>query len=174
MQETGQDAGDKISSRGFVASRSVNLPYKSALLEALKDPCHPIENKEGYVALCRAENKLIMDAMCKRLSRQSVAQTAFGTESTYCYDDVRGMKIAREAVAQFITKKFICTPNENDDGEVVDGSSASIVKLASVYSTIVKLCFSRHPGNTKVPFIFSASELSKLSSSFEVMEFPLL
>jgi aspartate/methionine/tyrosine aminotransferase len=96
-----------VSSRCIFASTNTPLPYKQAMVNALKNPCHPIENKNGYVVVCRAENKLITNMLSKRLATKSMSEIAFGHESTYRYDDVRGLHATRRTVANFIMRKFV-------------------------------------------------------------------
>mmetsp|Transcript_12203 Transcript_12203/g.22883 ORF Transcript_12203/g.22883 Transcript_12203/m.22883 type:complete len:550 (+) Transcript_12203:45-1694(+) len=108
-----------VSSRGYRALKPP-LPYLSAFFQALSNPCHEIHNSQGYIALCVAENKLILDTLSRRLLQQSSQQSsqsyyychaAFESQDNYCYNDMRGMMHARESVARFLTRKFLqpCT-----------------------------------------------------------------
>lgn len=97
----------QVSKRGLKASTSSPLPYFASYLEAIANPCHPTENRDGYISLCVAENKLILSEFAKKLSQPNTAKVGFGNEVNYCYNDVRGMQYVRKSVAQFITKRFI-------------------------------------------------------------------
>jgi aspartate/methionine/tyrosine aminotransferase len=123
-----------VSSRGYRALKPP-LPYLSAFFQALENPCHETENSKGYIALCVAENKLVLDALSRRLLRllpvtvvnddsdyknhvlqppqgqghkeSSCWNAAFANFENYCYNDMRGMMHARESVARFLTRKFL-------------------------------------------------------------------
>ena len=111
-----KDDDDIVSSRG---RRALNppLPYLGAFFQALNDPCDVKDNPEGHIALCVAENKLILNELSSRLNRSSVAEAAFCDGNNYCYNDMRGMMHVRESVARFITRKFL-KPQEGSDNAV--------------------------------------------------------
>ncbi len=98
---------DIVSSR---CRRALNppLPYLDAYFQALGDPCSDT-NPQGRIALCVAENKLILEELSARLTKAqfNVASVAFSHPDNYCYNDMKGMYSAREAVARFLTRKFL-------------------------------------------------------------------
>lgn len=114
ISEEGDDTEhDIVSSRGRRAL-SPPLPYLGAFFQALQDPCNIETNPEGRIALCVAENKLILKELSSRLSQYQVAKTAFVDEANYCYNDMRGMMHVRESVARFLTRKFLKPEKGND------------------------------------------------------------
>ena len=122
------DADDKnVSSRCIFSTQTVSLPYKKSMSKALADPCHPVDNRNGYIVLCRAENKLVTKELSKRLSRESVAKIAFGDESTYRYDDVRGLYFVREVIARFIMKYFISDCAYSSDSDVDNRATSQLM-----------------------------------------------
>lgn len=117
-----------LSSRGIEASQSSPLPYLDAFIKSLTNPCHPTTNKDGYIALCVAENKLILPELSKRLingksltndtiksNPTSTAQIAFGHQDNFCYNDNKGMEPVRQTVARFVTRKFINPTKSYDE-----------------------------------------------------------
>lgn len=99
-----------IGSRGFAAI-SPPLTYLNSFFKCLQDPYDPHENREGYIALCIAENKIVTDLLAERLMQHGTATTAFSDSQVYCYGSFLGLPIAREAIAYFLTKRFLC-PND--------------------------------------------------------------
>lgn len=71
----------------------------------LQDPCDHVYNRKGYIALCVAENKLVLDLVSERFSQS--ATTAFADINVYCYDSFVGMPILRKAVAYFLARRFL-------------------------------------------------------------------
>ncbi len=121
-----------LSSRGIETGKSSPLPYLGAFLKSLSNPCHPITNKDGYVTLCVAENKLILPELSSRLingragnSSTYTAEIAFGNQDNFCYNDNLGMKHVREKVARFLSRKFI-NPGNLDDA-VLQAKAEQIV-----------------------------------------------
>jgi hypothetical protein len=106
---TTQEYKGNVSSRGNKASQSSPIPYMKSYLKAIYNPCHPTKNRNGYIALCMAENKLILKEFSKKLcsSSMNTAKVAFGDDMYYCYNDNKGIAHVRESVAQFITKRFL-------------------------------------------------------------------
>lgn len=93
-----------ISSRGRRALKPP-LPYLGSFFQALQDPCHPSNNPHGRIALCVAENKLVLPALSKRLNQLSTS-SVFEEFDNYCYNDMRGILSARESVARFLSRNF--------------------------------------------------------------------
>jgi 1-aminocyclopropane-1-carboxylate synthase len=106
----------------------------------LGNPCHPVDNPGGYVALCIAENKLITGELSKRLCRSSVAEAAFGDAEYFCYNDFLGMPDVRSTVAQFLTRKF-WRPTSSDvcmDPQHVILSSGCAASLNNLFYTLAE------------------------------------
>ena len=145
---------ESVSSRCIHANQNDALPYKASMLKALQNPCHETQNKNGYVVLCRAENKLLLSTLkAKFLANDAeLAKVAFGCEESYCYsDDVRGIKHVKEIVAHFVTRKFIRTSHAltnkiADEEEAISNKSLpmaeddQIVLSTGVESLIHSLC----------------------------------
>lgn len=102
-----EEYDDGVSSRGVKASQSSPLPYFVSFFKAIANPCHPDTNRDGYIPLCVAENKVIISELSKKLAQPEFAKVGFDNQINFCYNDMRGLEHVREAVAQFITKRFI-------------------------------------------------------------------
>lgn len=74
------------------------------LTVAVQDLCDPEKNPAGHIALCVAENKLVLDIIAERFMQSAAA---FSDSSVYCYNSFLGMPIAREAVAYFLARRFL-------------------------------------------------------------------
>ena len=88
-----------------------SLPYLDAFLKCLFDACDPISNPHGHIAICVAENKLVTEHLAERLMQPGTATAAFSDSVVYGYNGFLGLPQAREAVAYFLARKFLC-PNE--------------------------------------------------------------
>jgi aspartate/methionine/tyrosine aminotransferase len=66
-----------------------------------------VNNPHGHIALCVAENKLVQEALAKRLMQPGTAYTAFSDSIAYCYNGFLGLPATREAVAYFLTHRFL-------------------------------------------------------------------
>jgi len=75
-----------------------------------------VDNPEGYIALCVAENKLAQEVFANRLMRPSTALEAFSDSVAYNYNGMLGLPIAREAVARFLEKRFLLSPRVQGGG----------------------------------------------------------
>ena len=75
-----------------------------------------MDNPEGYIALCVAENKLAQEVFANRLMRPSTALEAFSDSVAYNYNGMLGLPIAREAVARFLEKRFLLSPRVQGGG----------------------------------------------------------
>lgn len=73
----------------------------------LQDPCDPLHNPTGYIALCTAENKLITPLLAERCMQVGTATTAFADTSVFCYNSFLGLPIARQAAAYFLARRFL-------------------------------------------------------------------
>lgn len=144
-----------VSKRGMILSQSSPLPYIKSYFKAISNPCHHIHNRSGYIALCVAENKLVIPELKKLLLAQQhpssqeqrydndnhisssnygsnvFLNAAFDNDIHFCYNDTRGLEWVREIIAKFITKRFIKPPHENDKGamanQIVLGSGAAAI-----------------------------------------------
>jgi len=101
-----------IGSRGIGALTSP-IPYLNNFMAALQDPCDPDGNRNGFIALCVAENKLITDLLAQRLMHSGTSSEAFSDSHVYCYSSFLGLPVAREAVAYFLARRFLY-PNQLD------------------------------------------------------------
>lgn len=72
-----------------------------------KDQCDPHSNPQGYIPLCVAENKLIIEDFASRLMQVETAYRAFSDAIVYCYNNSLGLPGTREAVAYFLAKHFL-------------------------------------------------------------------
>lgn len=107
-------AADIVSSRG---RRALTPPfsYLGAFLEALQNPCEAKTNPEGPIALCVAENKLILEDVSARLSQNRIAFV----DRYHCYNDMRGMAHVKESVARFLVKHFLKPTGAEVDREIL-------------------------------------------------------
>lgn len=116
-QSNAATAPHEHSSRGRVGSRGNSalappIPYLTAFLKCLGDQCDPLTNPKGHVALCIAENKLVLDILAERFMQVGTATAAFSDSSVYCYNSFLGMPVAREAAAYFFARRFLFPEKE--------------------------------------------------------------
>ena len=129
----------KISRRGL-RTTAPPLPYLSDFFTCLANPFHAVTNPHGYIALCIAENKLIVEALSKRLTKSDVALAAFGEEDYFCYNDFLGIPDVRSTVARFLTRKF-WRPTSIDvcmDPQHVILSSGCAASLNNLFYTLAE------------------------------------
>lgn len=100
-----------IGSRGSAALKPA-LSYWNSFFLCLQNPCDPVTNPEGYIALCVAENKLVQEIFATRLMQPGTAYSAFSDSMVYCYNGFLGLPPARQAVAYFFARRFL----HADDG----------------------------------------------------------
>ena len=125
-KDAANDTSVMLSSRGKQALSPI-LPYLTSYFECLNNPCHPVTNPQGHIALCVAENKLAQKYLADRLSRPSVAKCAFETFDSYNYGDLRGLPHVCEAVARFLERFFWKSQNSpNKSVNKEDSPSVSI------------------------------------------------
>jgi len=89
------------------------VPYLEAFLKGLSSLCDPVHNPGGYIPLCMAENKLVIDILAERLMNPGTATAAFSDSVVYCYNSFLGLPVARQAAAYFIAKRFYKTDQVN-------------------------------------------------------------
>lgn len=102
----------RIGSRGMAALGPA-IPYLDAFLKCLFDACDPESNPRGHIALCMAENKLVTEVLAQRLMLPGTAVSAFSDSIVYGYNGFLGLPQAREAVAYFLARKFLCSPERD-------------------------------------------------------------
>ena len=95
-----------IGTRGLTSLKPP-VPYMDEYLKCFLDPCEPVQNRQGYIGLCVAENKLVQDMLSKRLQEADVMKSAFDHPEMFCYNDFLGLPSIREKVATFLTRKFL-------------------------------------------------------------------
>lgn len=127
-----------VSKRCMALSHKSPLPYISSFLKAISNPCHPINNRNGYIALCVAENKLIIPILSEHLTQHQFAKVGFGNEVNFCYNDTRGLENVRKAVARFITKRFI-KPSSGicDEADCVENDKSGIPCCAMAHQIVL-------------------------------------
>ena len=96
----------KVSSRGIKALGH-NTSYLANFVEALQNLCDPQNNPRGFIALCVAENRLLIDVLAERLMQRGTATAAFSDSVVYCYNSFLGLPVARQAAAYFLAKRFL-------------------------------------------------------------------
>ena len=107
----GSNAGSlHLSKRGSLAIK----PGRDDLEEfitGLSDPYHPISNKEGYLVLLVAENKLNINMLKQKLENicsQNIPSWVLG------YGDMRGHADFRAAVSKMMEETFINSPVDKE------------------------------------------------------------
>jgi hypothetical protein len=100
----------KVGKRG-ISALSPPMNYLEGFLLCMQDPCDPINNPEGYICLCMAENKLCIDVLGGRLMQAGTATAAFSDSSVYCYNSFLGIPVARQAAAYFLARRFLFPDN---------------------------------------------------------------
>jgi len=99
-----------------ILSLHLHSPLFHSFLKKIKDPFHPDTNPQGYISLCVAENKLVVEELATYLSQPHMAQVGFQTEPqlSFCYSNFMGLAPLRQSVATFFTRKFKCIAEENE------------------------------------------------------------
>lgn len=75
----------------------------------LQEPCDPIQNPSGFIALCTAENKLVTNMLAERCMHIGI--DSLSDSSVYCYNSFLGMPLAREAAAYCLARRFLQPDN---------------------------------------------------------------
>jgi aspartate/methionine/tyrosine aminotransferase len=94
-----------LSSRGSESKRPLHR-HLTSYNEALRNPCHAVNNPEGWVALCMAENKLAQNFLGDRCSRLTENLFIDRLEECFNYASFQGLPAVREGVAQFLEHFF--------------------------------------------------------------------
>ncbi|KAG7363283.1 pyridoxal phosphate-dependent transferase [Nitzschia inconspicua] len=101
-------------SRRCMRALAPSTPYLMSFLRGLEYPCEPTIRPEGFIALCVAENKLVMDVLSDRLQHSSATQAAFSDPTVYCYNSFLGLPVARQAAAYFLARRFLLTEQQHE------------------------------------------------------------
>jgi hypothetical protein len=133
----------KVSHRCMKAL-APSVPYLASFLRGLQYPCDVQLRPDGYIPLCMAENKLMIEMLSERLLHTSTtASAAFSDPIVYCYNSFLGLPVARQAAAYFLAKRFLLTsgsdtPDDNDDSQQHQQlqSQGGVVTLEQALSSI--------------------------------------
>ncbi|VEU41152.1 unnamed protein product [Pseudo-nitzschia multistriata] len=110
------NAGAARVSRRCRNALSPATPYLASFLRGLAYACSPDDAPDGYVLLCMAENKLLIDLLSQRLQTPSTTVAAFSNPMVYCYNSFLGLPVARQAVSYFLANRFLYAPAESGSG----------------------------------------------------------
>jgi len=72
----------------------------------LEYTCTP-QSLDGFVLMCTAENKLVIDMLSERLQNPSTTISAFSDPIVYCYNSFLGLPVTRQSVSYFLAKRFL-------------------------------------------------------------------
>lgn len=103
----------KVSHR-CMRALAPSTPYLMSFLRGLEYPCDPTVRPDGFIALCVAENKLVIDVLSERLQQSTTTQAAFSDPTVYCYNSFLGLPVARQAAAYFLAKRFLLTEQQHE------------------------------------------------------------
>ncbi len=85
--------------------------------------CHPVDNLDGYVSMCVAENKLTWDLLEPKMAEcRSITQSAIG------YDTMIGSAAFREELARFMGRTFLGREIAPEQVAVLSGAG-SVLEL---------------------------------------------
>ena len=90
-----------------------STPYLLSFLRGLEYPCHATERPDGYIPLCVAENRLVVDVLSERLQQSSTSNAAFSDPNIYCYNSFLGLPVARQAASYFLAHRFLLTEQQH-------------------------------------------------------------
>ena len=90
-----------------------STPYLLSFLRGLEYPCDATLRPDGYIPLCVAENRLVIDVLSERLQQSSTCNAAFSDHNVYCYNSFLGLPVARQAASYFIAKRFYLTEQQH-------------------------------------------------------------
>ncbi len=110
----------RLSCRGQSLLAGGAIPeYLQRHSECLKDPCDPVDNPDGYIGLCEAENRLVAEMVAERLDRvPKVPATVFG------YDAMTGSVRFREQLARFMGRTFLGREFDAEQISVLAGAGS--------------------------------------------------
>jgi hypothetical protein len=101
-----------VGARGH-AALTPSIPYLSQFLSCLQNQCDPLDNPMGYIPLCVAENRLVLDMLAERFMQPGTSTAIFSDSHVYCYNSFLGMPVAREAAAYFLARRFLYPNSHN-------------------------------------------------------------
>jgi hypothetical protein len=107
-----QHADSLVGIRGHRALQP-SLSYLEQFLSCMRNMCDPVSNPTGYIPLCVAENRLIVDILAERFMQVGTATAIFSDSQVYFYSSFLGMPVTREAAAYFLARRFLF-PDEVD------------------------------------------------------------
>jgi aspartate/methionine/tyrosine aminotransferase len=107
-----QHVDSMVGVRGHQALQPA-IPYLAQFLSCMKNMCDPVDNASGYIPLCVAENRLIVDMLAERFMQVGTATAIFSDPHVYFYNSFLGMPVTREAAAYFLARRFLF-PEEVD------------------------------------------------------------
>lgn len=110
LDQDNDDTQGNLGSRGTLSLKKTTPSYWSDFLKCLQNPCDPITNPDGHIALCLAENKLVQENLALRLMENpGTAINAFSDSIVYSYNGFLGLVQARESVAYFLERWILKT-----------------------------------------------------------------
>jgi aspartate/methionine/tyrosine aminotransferase len=87
--------------------------------EGLSDPFDAVENPNGYIGLCEAENRLVAETVTDRLERVPRAP-----DSVLYYDTMSGAARFRGQLAKFMGRTFLCREFHPEQISVLAGAGS--------------------------------------------------
>jgi len=139
QNDDAKDDSLQLGSRGKSALSPV-LPYFEAFYKCLQDPCHEINNPQGHIALCVAENKLVHDKLAERCHKSSSSYDLWKREESYCYNDMRGLPDVRSSFAVLLEHYFWSNKAQNEfiNPEHITLSSGASSILNQLFYTLAE------------------------------------
>jgi aspartate/methionine/tyrosine aminotransferase len=104
--------------RGLLAPGSIP-EYLQRHSEGLRDPFDAVENPNGYIGLCEAENRLVAETVTDRLERVPRAP-----DSVLYYDTMSGVARFRGQLAKFMCRTFLCREFHPEQISVLAGAGS--------------------------------------------------
>eukprot|EP00537_Pseudo-nitzschia_pungens_P005222 CAMPEP_0172376266 /NCGR_PEP_ID=MMETSP1060-20121228/66050_1 /TAXON_ID=37318 /ORGANISM="Pseudo-nitzschia pungens, Strain cf. cingulata" /LENGTH=534 /DNA_ID=CAMNT_0013103733 /DNA_START=129 /DNA_END=1733 /DNA_ORIENTATION=+ len=117
-----EDSSDDGTKRARTVSRRCRnalapaTPYLMSFLKGLEYICTPT-TPDGFVLMCVAENKLLIDVLSRRLQNHSTTVSAFSDLIVYCYNSFLGLPVARQAVSYFLANRFLHAPSGDSNSD---------------------------------------------------------
>jgi DNA-binding transcriptional MocR family regulator len=114
--------------------------YWFDFLLCIEDPCDPLTNPDGYIALCLAENKLVQETLALRLiENPGTTINAFSDSAVYSYNGFLGLVQSRDAVAYFLERWMLKSLENENRSRII--SSDNIVLASGVGSLVSNLLY---------------------------------
>ena len=105
------EAMSQLSARGILAQKPGRDDLEQ-FMKGLSDPFHPVDNKDGYLVLLVAENKLNISMIMKKFKEASECESI--PDWVAGYGDMRGSKPFRTALAAMMEETFIKAPVDDE------------------------------------------------------------